>query len=165
MASRNRPYLWVQRLSRRKPALPWLKFYARRACSPAIWRSCGAQRLGFSYVRIGEIGPDSSNSEVWAYESQTLSGIQGSSSHALTLDDLERLIEAATPAGSDAVMGFTLDEAILSRIVPGQPATPPETTPRPLILMMLESTSGGTLGYMLAALDPETQRENATERD
>ena len=35
-----------------------------------------ARSLGFSYVRIGEIGPDSGDTEVWAYESQTLSGVQ-----------------------------------------------------------------------------------------
>ena len=49
-------------------------------------------------------------------------------------------------------MGYYLDEALLAEIVPGQPTPPPGATPKPLILMSLESTSGGTLGYLLAAL-------------
>ncbi|MFL5733929.1 MAG: GAF domain-containing protein [Chloroflexia bacterium] len=124
-----------------------------------------ARSLGFSYVRIGEIGPDAGDTEVWAYESQTLSGVQGSSTHTLTMDDLERLMDKARPVGSDAVMGFSLDEALLAEVVPGQPVPAEGAAPKPLTLIMLESTSGGTLGYLLAAQDPQTQTDISAERD
>jgi signal transduction histidine kinase len=123
-----------------------------------------AHSLGFAYVRIGDIGPGSSNAEVWASADEDWSGISGLTTKPLSLDSLERLLVAgavhdgeATPASParPAFRSAILDEALLARLVPGQPVPRPDVPPRRLILMLLESSSGGTLGYIIAALKPQ----------
>lgn len=109
-----------------------------------------ARSLDFAYVRVGEIGPDSSNQEIWASADADWSGVSGITSRALSLDSLESLIEAGEPLPTD-VRGAYLDETILATVLPGQPRTQPGVKPRQLVLILLESTGGGTLGYVLAA--------------
>ncbi len=123
-----------------------------------------AHSLGFAYVRIGDIGPGSSNAEVWASADEDWSGISGLTTKPLGLDSLERLLVAGAVAGGEATLtspsrpafrSAILDEALLARLVPGQPVPRPDVPPRRLILMLLESSSGGTLGYIIAALKPQ----------
>jgi PAS domain S-box-containing protein len=135
-----------------------------------------ARSLDCAYVRIGDIGPNSSNSEVWASYREDWSGISGLTTKALSLDTLESLLEAGEPTtgignlpvtrGSNrgrAVRSVFLDEGMLSALVPGQPRPLPGVRARRLALVLLESTGGGTLGYILAAFkahdDPSAKQD------
>lgn len=109
-----------------------------------------ARSLDFAYVRVGEIGPGASNEEIWASAEEDWSGVSGITSRALSLDNLERLIKAGKPLPTD-VRGALLDEKILARALPGQPKPQPGVKPRELVLILLESTGGGALGYIVAA--------------
>ena len=123
-----------------------------------------ARSLQFSYVRIGELNSETGDTEVCASTEQTWDGENPATSCPLSLENLQTLMAEGTPARSD-VQGVYLDEAALARLVPGQPEPRPGVAPRQLILMLLESTGGEPLGYILAALNPEPQEGDVTSKN
>jgi signal transduction histidine kinase/putative methionine-R-sulfoxide reductase with GAF domain len=110
--------------------------------------------LDLEYIRIGEVGPGSTNVEVWASTQEKWGGISGISSGSMPLESLEKLI-AAGERLSGEVHGVSISEEVLAATVPGLPALQPRVEPRRLVLMLLEGTDSGVVGYIIAALQDE----------
>lgn len=123
-----------------------------------------ARSLQFAYVRIGQMSSDGNEDEVWASSEQIWTGGAGQDSAPLTLEDLNKLMKMGTPAHSD-VRGVFLDEAMLVELVPDQPKPQLGHLPRQLILMLLESTGGEPLGYILAAINSEMDSRDPTSKN
>lgn len=122
-----------------------------------------ARSLGVAYVRIGEVGEDSSDSEVWAAAGVAPHGEDDRSSRALSIENLETLMDAGRPLAED-ISGAYLDERMLAELVPGE-TLQEGVDPYPLVLMPLRSTGGEIQGYILAALREDIYTPETTERD
>jgi signal transduction histidine kinase/transcriptional regulator with GAF, ATPase, and Fis domain len=126
-----------------------------------------ARSLGFTAVQIGEVEPDVptgvAQPAAWDVPSGPADGVR-----PLAPAALHRLL-AAGRSIAPTFKGVTLDLTALTRLLPagaaplGGAAGPrPDGSEQPVILMPLESTGGGTLGYLIAAPPPEEARPGAS---
>ena len=131
---------------------------------PQVATNIARSSLRFAYVRLGLFDPENANTEVWASTEQVWPGSEDSSQRALSLDSLRYLMKVGKPAKTK-INGVYLDESLLADLVPGQSKPRKGLVPRQLVLMPLESISGGTLGYILAALNPDMGALDVTRHD
>jgi signal transduction histidine kinase len=109
-----------------------------------------ARSLGFATVQIGELAADRRVPGSRGPRGLVWPGLPGMPSQPLRLDVLDELMAVGQPVHSD-FKGVYLDEVKLVRIACNEPEPPPGTPSRQLLLLPLESSSGGTIGYLLAA--------------